>query len=101
MRFYIKKGDTEGLFSELDGLNGELSFEDNFKGFFWTGTLAALEEIQIANKIKDSIPLYFLVIMAQGANNIVKGSDEWTERYVSVKNADSTTTATVTIFFFV
>lgn len=100
MKFYIKRGDVEGLFSELDGLS-ELSFEDNFKGFMWTGTLAPLEEIQIGNKFKDSIPSYFLVIMAEGANNIVKGSAEWTDRYVSVKNADSTTTATVTIFFFV
>lgn len=100
MKFYIKRGDTEGLFSELDGLS-QLSFQDNFEGFFWTGTLTALQEIQIPNKFKDSIPSYFLVIMAEGANNIVKGSAEWTNRYVSVKNADSTTTATVTIFFFV
>lgn len=101
MKFYIKKGDIEGLFSELDGLNGQLSLEDNFKGFIWEGTLSPSQEIQIANKIKDSIPKYFLVILAQGSNNIVKGSEEWTTRYVSVKNADSTTTATVTIYFFV
>src|SRR6476469_3718578 len=100
MRFYIKRGDVEGLFSELDGLN-QLSLQDNFTGFFWTGTLAPSQEIQIGNKFKDSIPSYFLVIMAEGSNNIVKGSAEWTNRYVSVKNADSTTTATVTIFFFV
>lgn len=100
MKFYIKRGDIEGLFSELAGLS-QLSFDDNFVGFMWTGTLAALEEVQIGNKLRGSIPRYFLVIMAEGANNIVKGSTEWTNRYVSVKNADSTTTATVTIFFFV
>lgn len=99
MKFYLKTGDVDGLFAELAGLS-DLSFEDNFKGFSWTGTLTASQEIQIANKLKGSIPRYFLVIMAEGANNIVKGSAEWTTRYVSVKNADSTTTATVTIYFF-
>lgn len=101
MKFYAKTGDVDGLFKSLEELNGGITLEENFKGFLWEGELAAGQEFEVPNKIKGFIPKYFLVIMAEGSNNIVKGTSEWSTRYVSVKNADSTTTARVTIFFFI
>jgi hypothetical protein len=92
------------LVRELSIGLGKLTFDDNFEGFEWTGDIEAGEEVQIINFGYNSsgirfIPAQMIVISIEGPPTIVKGSTEWTNEYLYVKNIASESTATATIRF--
>lgn len=90
MKFYIKKDDTAALFDELDGLNGGLTFNDNFTSSEWEGEILAGAEQRILHSLP-SIPTRFIAF-SSGTNLIVKGDTPATGRYFYVKNIASSST---------
>lgn len=70
-----------------------LTFIENFRGFEWSGEIEAGETQKITHNLK-VIPTRFLVIDAQGTNNIVRGSAAATSTYFYVKNQASSSTFT-------
>lgn len=101
MKFFFVKRSLDEIARELITGLKNLSFEDNFSGFLWTGTIAASSETSIRNKFRDgAIPSGFVIVDASECNNVVRGDAEWTETALSLKNFDSTLNATVTVFFY-
>lgn len=99
--FFDRSGLLNAALAQLQAGLDKLNFKDNFQGFEWSGTIVANSEIDIPNKTPGRlIPTGFIVTMAEGVNSIVKGSNEWTQNLVSLKNFDASTDATVTVFFY-
>jgi hypothetical protein len=101
MKPELNENNLQSTVSELRLLFRNLSPEDNVNGFLWTGTIAALEETIIPSKMLDrSKAKYFIVLNIKGTANLVKGDREWTESFVSLKNADASNSLTATVLFF-
>ncbi len=96
----LDRKNSESAITALDEGLKSLNFTDNFKGFAWSGAVAAGADALIRNGLRDgTIPTGFIVTMAEGANNVIKGSREWNKDYVSITNAGAVN-ATLSVFFF-
>lgn len=99
MKIYLDRENPRSAFTQLEAGLKELSFYDNFSGFFWEGIIAAGAEARIRNLIGPSLPRGYVVTRAQGVNNVLDGPTDWTTDYVFLKNGGGVS-ATLTVFFF-
>ena len=74
-----------------------LNFEENFKSFMWTGTIAATTEVAIGNPM-DKIPTKYLVVRNSSGMAIGDGPTPWTASVVYLKNYGASS-ATITVVF--
>jgi hypothetical protein len=76
-----------------------LKFEENFKSFTWTGSLAASEVRQIPHPFGKAPSGY--VIFKQVGDAVVDAStSEWTSEVVYLRNNSGSNSVTVTVIFF-
>lgn len=73
-------------------LSKGLTFDDNVKGYEWTGQIVAGAEQQITHNL-GLIPSRFIVSAADGSNSIVRGVlKKANGKFFYVKNVASTST---------
>ena len=76
-----------------------LTFEDNFTSFLWTGTLAAGAEAKIKNALGLKVkPSKWIVVRLSGGFGLVEGPTAWTTDYVYLKNSGATTLTATVVF---
>lgn len=73
------------------GMLRNLSFQDNFRGYEWEGTIATGVEKKIQHDLK-VIPTRFLVTDCAGIVTIVKGPTRATINFIYFTNTSTTTT---------
>jgi hypothetical protein len=74
---------------------------DNFRGFYWEGTLHAGQEVEIRNKMREgTIPTHFLVCYHTPVPTITKGPTAWTKEFVYIRNATTTSDVETKVFFY-
>lgn len=83
------------------GLVGQLSPQENLSGFEWEGSLAAGQEAQIRNKLRDGlIPTHYLVLSQEPVPTITRGITAWGQDYVYVRNVASISTVNARVYFY-
>lgn len=85
-------------FQELQKVLGDISFEDNFKGWVEKDlVIPATSQIAIVNKLKPAIPRYRLILKSN-QGRIRDGATPWDSKNVYLHN-DEASDATVTVVF--
>ena len=100
-KVYIPREDLPGAAAQIEKALLQLTPEDNFAGWSWSGELpAGGAEVRIRNKFRDGqVPNRFILTDARGAAGIVRGTTEWNSTYVFLANPGATT-AQVSVFFY-
>lgn len=76
-----------------------LTFEDNFNSFTWTGTIPAATEVRIQNTLGREVSGRLLLRHSGGI--VVDGDTTWTKDFVYLKNSSSSSAAEITVVFLV
>jgi hypothetical protein len=84
----------------IDLFNGlfNLDLLDNFQSFKWSGTIVAGATVSLKNHL-ETIPRYWIVVDANGGNQIIRGATPWTVSFLNLKNYGSND-STITVLFF-
>lgn len=81
-------GNVTATLQEWAVLLRGLSFSENFRGYEWSGTIAAGEEVRITHRLKQ-IPTRFIVLSASGVNCLVKGEGKPSSDFFYLRNMAS------------
>lgn len=86
-------------FVSLQNILLNLSPQDNFKGFVWTGNIAAGTEQKIRNKA-GAVPFGKMVVRGNGVI-ISDGTTTWTKDWVYIKNESAIQATGLVVIFFI
>ncbi len=75
-----------------------LTFQDNFNSFTWTGALTTGQELQIPHTFK-KIPSGYIIYKQVGNGVVDAGTTAWTNEVVYLRN-NGAVTVTLTVVFF-
>lgn len=70
-----------------------ITFQENFNSYEWSGEIAAGVEKGITHRLK-VIPTRFMLLSARGTNQIIEGDTRHTLTHFYVKNVATTSTFT-------
>jgi len=97
---YLRTDLESGTRNLLTGLEN-LSFQENFDGFLWSGDIASGATTTITNPL-GQIPRYRVVLKAEpltsGAIAIDDSLSPWTENAVYIRNSGAVTARTIIYF---
>lgn len=93
--------DLNRNFKELVNVLNNLTFEDNFQSFSFTGTIAANSELPIRNKFRGGItPTKRIIVRGDTYSPyIVDGDTPWNQNFLYLKNTHASQPATATVIF--
>lgn len=88
-------------FIDLASILLNLSFQDNFKGFWWEGTIPASTELKIPIPTAfKRTPAGYVVTFCQGGT-LQAGATPWSGDFVYLTNISAVSAAVGRVFFFV
>lgn len=88
----------DDLFVGLAAGLRRLTFADNFESFEVTVTIANGDEVAIPNQLK-RLPTRYLIVNQVNSGEVVRGTADWSNDFVYLRNNYGSGSTTVTVVF--
>lgn len=80
--------DYKKLLKELENGLRKLDFRHNFNSYVSEVILAPNEEKRVYHSLK-KVPNYYIIGSQSSQGQVIDGSEEWTDKYISLKNTSN------------